>query len=140
MILIAGVITPILICLENYSWYFTLHHLLGKTCHQAVERCFYILDYPVGICCRCTGIYVGITLLLMNYFFFKNKIIKWKYTIIISFIGLAEKVIEILGIYNGTNLLRFISGFFLGVGLILIIINSLNFIEQSIKTRKGENE
>lgn len=136
ILLIAGLSTPVLAFTQNYSLYQIIHHLLKLTCHQIAERCFYFLNCPMGICCRCFGIYIGI-ISVFSFFLIKNTFMGWKYSLILTFIGLAEKIIEILGIYGGNNSLRFISGIFLGTGMALMSINLLNFIEQILK-KKGQ--
>jgi len=42
-----------------------LQGLLSLSCHQAVERSFWWGDYPLPLCTRCLGIYVGIFLGLL---------------------------------------------------------------------------
>ena len=139
ILIFAGVFTPILLFIQNYSLYLIIHRLLGFTCHQIVERCFYILNFPMGICCRCTGIYIG-AILTLCFLFNKTKYITWKLILFILVLGLSEKGVEKFILYTGNNLLRFISGAFLGIGIALIIINLLLFIDKFLKRRKGNEK
>ncbi len=38
---------------------FTVNETFSHFCHQSPERSFYIAGYPLAVCARCTGLYVG---------------------------------------------------------------------------------
>jgi hypothetical protein len=38
---------------------FTVYETFSHFCHQSPERSFYIAGYPLAVCARCTGLYVG---------------------------------------------------------------------------------
>ncbi|MER3429355.1 MAG: hypothetical protein C4334_14940 [Pyrinomonas sp.] len=37
----------------------SLRHAFSVVCHQRPERSFYLWGYPLAVCARCTGIYLG---------------------------------------------------------------------------------
>ena len=39
-----------------------LYLFFAGICHQETERCFYFQGFPLGVCARCLGIYLGFTL------------------------------------------------------------------------------
>lgn len=44
-----------------------LYRSLSAVCHQLPERSFYWRGFPLGVCSRCTGIYLGFLLGLLLY-------------------------------------------------------------------------
>jgi uncharacterized membrane protein len=38
---------------------FAVYETFSHVCHQTPERSFYIAGYPLAVCARCTGLYVG---------------------------------------------------------------------------------
>lgn len=49
-----------------------LYRSLSAICHQIPTRSFYLFGFPLGVCSRCTGIYIGFVLGLMLYPFVRN--------------------------------------------------------------------
>lgn len=47
-----------------------VRELCGAICHQKPSRCFWIFDYPCGLCVKCMGFYIGIVLVSLLYIFF----------------------------------------------------------------------
>lgn len=37
-----------------------LYSLFAPVCHQRPERCFFLFGFPLAVCARCWGIYLGI--------------------------------------------------------------------------------
>ncbi|HMV51274.1 MAG TPA: DUF2085 domain-containing protein [Blastocatellia bacterium] len=49
-----------------------LYKGFSAVCHQIPERSFHLHDFPLAVCSRCTGIYVGFMLGLMLYPFVRS--------------------------------------------------------------------
>lgn len=49
-----------------------LYRGLSAICHQLPERSFQLHGFPLGVCSRCTGIYLGFTFGLMFYPFARS--------------------------------------------------------------------
>jgi len=93
------------------------------SCHQQPDRSFWLLGYPVALCCRCLGFYCGVVISGIVAIFDKLKInLKW-------FIGLALLcAVDIyinygLGIrvHNTGNITRFIVGVVMGLLFVVIL-------------------
>ena len=39
-----------------------IYLVFSPLCHQNASRCFYFLGYPLAVCARCLGIYIGFML------------------------------------------------------------------------------
>jgi uncharacterized membrane protein len=48
----------------HLNWAVTpyVYSFFSSVCHQSAERCFYLLDQPLAVCARCTGLYCGFLL------------------------------------------------------------------------------
>ncbi len=45
---------------NGLQWFsFAVYEAFRHVCHQTPERSFYIAGYPLAVCARCTGLYVG---------------------------------------------------------------------------------
>lgn len=92
-------------------------------CHRKPERSFFIKGHQFPVCARCTGFYTGLVVFLVyNYFYGINYDIN---TLIISIILMVPTAIDGFTQYFGpresTNILRFITGFIGGIGLIIFL-------------------
>jgi uncharacterized membrane protein len=99
-------------------------------CHQKVERSFFINGNQMPFCSRCTAIWLGLTIGLGFMIFYKIELDE-KFLIIIL-IGIAPIAIDgggqLLGLWESTNVIRFITGLLAGIvtGLAIgIIIDEL---------------
>ena len=41
------------------SWSSLVYAVFGPTCHQIDSRCLHIFGFPMAVCARCLGIYLG---------------------------------------------------------------------------------
>ena len=102
-----------------------LFHLLSPFCHQISDRSFVINNFQIGICARCFGIYFGVI------FFGVCTLLKNKMTyfiilsVIISIISILLKWQSV----DMNNILRLISGFFIGSLSVFLISIVLRYIE-----------
>jgi uncharacterized membrane protein len=144
-----GFISFVLICMGLFSAILDMYgfkqaeyfYLFLKTsCHQVPTRCFWINDSNLGLCARCFGFYLSqVSLLFINkkYFYFSNKGAQVG--------GLLFFVFMILhplfpNQYLDSNMIRFMSGFWGGLGLIgiglFIYRRKESALEQFLTKRK----
>lgn len=119
---------PILSKLKLYDISSKLHFMLMNSCHQKPTRSFWLFGYPMSLCCRCYGFYIGVfislILVLINKFNINKKVFFCLFTLIIIDLFLNF----ILG-FNTGNTIRFIIGIFMGITFtyILNVISNLLF-------------
>jgi len=103
-----------------------LFALFGHVCHQAPERSLHLLSHPLAVCGRCTGLYVGVLLVLVAARLWHSER-AWVPAaalfaapiLIAADVGLAA-----LGLHESTLLTRALSGFALGAGLAVALAHA----------------
>ena len=107
--------------------------LFIHACHRQPDRTFFIYEYPVALCCRCYGFYLGI--IISGIFAFCNKLKLNKNTItIFIIISLFEVSISLIygTQFNSGNITRFLVGIIMG----MLLIKTAHYLFQI--SRKGE--
>lgn len=93
----------------------SLYHYVSPICHQIPARSIMLLGMPLGICTRCTGIYLGfsqayVLLKRIQYHKKTNRLILGG-SISISCVAAVLKLLDI----DTDNAIRFVSGVSLGI-------------------------
>lgn len=117
--------------LENADYFYSA---FTASCQQQSSRTFWLLGYPMALCSRCLGVYLGFT--LTGIFWVKGSLNTNKLFFLGLFsLGIAEKLLEWF-IWESNNQIRFLSGMLLG-GAILV---GLAIIVQFVRRLLGKNE
>ncbi len=91
-------------------------------CHRIPERTIHIKGRPMPLCARCTGILIG-ALWAMLYLLFSWTNVGFfglLVGIILMLPGVMDGVTQLLEYRVSNNLLRLVTGLFMGVGEVLI--------------------
>lgn len=95
-----------------------------NVCHQEDQKLIIIKGFPLLVCARCTGIYLGALIasvfVLISLRNIKISNILFKFTLVI--LG-ADVIINNLFFTNYSKLTAFITGLFFGAICFLIVIN-----------------
>jgi len=135
--IVLGIMAPLLFKIHIYKSSETIYHLLSGICHQAYSRSFWVAGVPIGICARCSGIYIGLFLSSFGSLF--NYKCQYKYTFgLLLIIPLAiEKTA--FSSFSISNTIRFIVGILVGFGggivfysLIKKLIFALNIFQKEV--------
>lgn len=131
---IGSTLTPITAHFKFYDLSAKLTSLYVYSCHQQPDRSFWLLGYPVSLCCRCYGVYISTTISSIFAIFNKLKISKFA-IILLILISVVDIFIN-LGIrtnsHNTGNFVRFSVGIMIGL-LITLGINGLFNMKRRIK-------
>ena len=121
--IVCATLAPICAKLGLYELSSNCHFLLMNSCHQRPERCFWIFGYPISLCCRCYGVYIGV--ILASIFALLNKFkIKPPIILIMFIICGLDICLNFIFHINTGNITRFFIGIFIGT----IIIYFINLI------------
>ncbi|CAN5810502.1 hypothetical protein BH18ACI4_BH18ACI4_14460 [soil metagenome] len=104
---------------NGLEWFsFAVYEAFSHVCHQTPERSFYIAGYPLAVCARCTGLYIGFAAAVAFYPVMTSlrrthaPERKW------LFIAAAPLAIDFalgfFGIWENTHLSRLLTGALLG--------------------------
>ena len=131
---IGSMLAPIFAHFQLYDFSAILTSTYMYSCHQQPDRSFWILGYPVALCARCTGFYLGVMLTSIFTLFKHFKIKFFLLTSIIIFI-LTDIILNFIFKFNTGNILRFIAGFGMGYLFIQVLCFAIEYIIKLIKRR-----
>ena len=131
-------------CFDNMSFPWNAVYSIGdRMCHQKAERSLFLNENQMPFCSRCTAIWIGIPigLLFLLYFrFIPDK--KLIYLIIISVMPIGiDGVGQMIGLWESTNLIRFLTGSLAGIACgISVGVISDELLESSLakRTKNGQ--
>ncbi len=115
---------------NGLQWFsFAIYEAFSHVCHQTPERSFYIAAYPLAVCARCTGLYVGFAVavafcpVMTSVKRTHTPERKW------LFIAAAPLAIDFalgfLGIWENNHVSRFVTGALLGAVSVFFILPGL---------------
>ncbi|MEJ2542885.1 MAG: DUF2085 domain-containing protein [Calditrichaceae bacterium] len=136
---LALVTAPLLVQSGNlFLNYFgtAIYFLADPVCHQLPDRSIFINDLPMAVCARCFAIYLG------GFFIFalawiRQSTIQWPKWIyyVAAILFVIEILTEHLNLYHNIFEIRLISGFFLGILLFRIILETI--IKEKVYLKNG---
>ena len=133
LIIILIVLTPYLASISSPVAKY-LYMLFKPTCHQLPQRSFFLWGHKMAVCARCTGIYISLflwgTIFIM--FLKSGKVKPISRTIFLIFLLpiAIDGGTQFIHLRESTNVLRFITGFFGGMGTILFVYPRLWKIDE----------
>src|ERR1044071_956083 len=95
-----------------------IYHSFKTLCHQIPERSFFIAGHQLAVCARCTGLYVGFTLVLCLYPLIRSlhstdvPNVKWLF-LAAALLGI-DFSLTFFGIWENTHTSRLLTGALLG--------------------------
>ncbi len=129
---IGSTLAPITAHFEQYELSSRLTEAFMYSCHQKPDRSFWLLGYPVALCCRCLGFYCGVVISGLMTVFNKLKI-SIKLFIILFLLTATDMTLNYLLKISTLNIVRFIAGIMMGFLFIMVIVYIFN------KERNYEN-
>jgi len=109
-------------------------------CHQIPERSFHIMEHPFAVCSRCFGVYFGLLIGLASYPLWRRvDDIEplprfWLFAALIP-VGI-DWSLGVFGIWENTQLSRFVSGLILGAACAIFIVPALVEIVRNLSSRR----
>ncbi len=133
---VGSTLAPVMAHFKNYELSAILTSTYMFSCHQQPDRSFWLFGYPIALCCRCYGFYLGVIVSSIVALFNKLKI-NLKAFIILFAICLIDIVINYgLGMrLNTGNITRFVIGIIMGI----LFITGLDYILKWKRRIKNEN-
>ena len=132
--LLGSIAAPIMACLTKYDLSAKLTSLFIYSCHQQPDRSFWLLGYPIALCCRCLGFYLGVAISTIVALIGKFNL-KLRYFVIFLLFTTTDIFANFIWHKDTRNITRFITGIIMG----LLFTMVLNYI-CNINRRKMKNE
>lgn len=110
--LVGAVFAPILAYLGQYEVSGKIYSIFLYACHHRPERTFWLLGYPMTICARCFGFYLGC--ILASFLKLKPAI----YLFLLVFF-VIDIILNFIFNINTGNIMRFLAG----ISLAFVFIN-----------------
>lgn len=131
---VGSIAAPVCAHFGCYELSAKLTSLYMYSCHQQPTKSFWIYGYPVALCARCLGVYLGTCVGCVKEIFFYN-IAFWKVNFFLFIIALVDLFINYVLKFNTGNPPRFLSGIFIGMMFPVIV----SWIEYLIKKGNMKN-
>ena len=121
-----GFIYPFLFAkLNNAFFEFIFTTFYSSVCHQQSEKCISIGSQQMFVCSRCAGIYFGALLSALVIFPLRQIEIKKNMLFITLLILCTDVLFVLIGIYDYSKSISFITGLIFGGTVYLYLINEL---------------
>jgi len=123
-----------------------IYAVFAPTCHQIPSRSFHLWGFPLAVCGRCTGIYVGFLAGLLVLPFLrglgKTSLPRvWSFVLATGPLA-ADGLGNLLGLWSTGNVLRLAIGFIWGVILPFYLLAGLNslFLRNDLEPQNGASQ
>ena len=133
---VGSTLAPIMAYMKHYDFSALLTSLYMYSCHQQPDRSFWILGYPMALCCRCYGFYLGVIISGVMAFLGKLRI-SLKTFVFILLLCLLDIIVN-YGLdtrHNTGNITRYIVGVLMG----MLFITALDYLLKLKRRNKNEN-
>lgn len=135
--IIGSTLAPVMAHFQHFEISAQLTATYMYSCHQQPDRSFWLLGYPIALCCRCYGVYLStaVSCILSLY----NRLnISYKTVVLLLILSAIDIYINYgMGKLNNTgNITRFIAGILLGI----VIVKGLDTLLRTKGKRKNEDE
>lgn len=134
---------PILAANEQYAAASVTYSLFSRICHQMPERSFALACFPLAVCHRCFGIYLGLAFgsLITRLPGILKRRRAWIATATIPM--LADAALPLIGVGDNMPSSRFATGLIFGLMLATIFMQGLRELLSGVGRRqplcKGES-
>ena len=119
-----GFLAPVFAHFKNYDLSAMLTSLYVYSCHQQPNRTFWIMGYPMALCCRCFGFYIGVFSAGIADLFDKLNV-RYRVFIILLLISVIDITLNFCIKFNTGNIIRFIVGIIMGLLFVVVISHLL---------------
>ena len=129
-------LAPIMAYYKQYELSAILTSTYMFSCHQQPDRSFWLMGYPIALCCRCYGFYFGVAITGIIAVFNILKM-SLRNFIIILVLCIIDIIINYgLGIMVNTgNITRFIIGILMGI----LFVTVLDYVLKLKRRSKNED-
>lgn len=123
---------------------FIIYQAFSYVCHQLPERSFFIAGYPLAVCARCTGVYLGFTVGVMSYPLIyslrRTQVPERKWLFIAATPLAIDFGLGLMGIWENTHWSRFSTGALIGGAAVFFVMPALAKLSLTNKIIAAPNQ
>ena len=135
----AILLAPVLAPTGAESFSSPIYSFFSYVCHQIPERSFHIADHQMAVCSRCFGVYFGLLVGIVIYPLWRSidEIDPIpRFWLFLSLVPITiDWSLTIFGIWENTQVSRFITGSILGFACATFIVPALVEIVRNLSVR-----
>ena len=104
-----------------------IYFLFSPVCHQTPERSFALLGFPLAVCHRCCGIYLGLFLgsLMKNPWMHRSPVTRRRWILAATIPLALDALLPYAGLWANTGLSRFITGLWFGIPTASLLVRGI---------------
>jgi len=132
-----AIATPLLVHVSRQAGVIG-YSILRPLCHQASERSFHIAGYKMGLCARCSGLFIGLSVFGIAALIIRpaRKIPFYLFVLTLAVFA-ADGIGNLFGLWNTGNILRFATGLVCAFGIVFWIYPIIFMLERGDYPLKG---
>jgi uncharacterized membrane protein len=113
-----------------FLWAQAVYQLFGAACHQIPERSFHFRGFPLAVCARCVGMYVGAAAGLLAYPLLRRPLARTDappraWLLLAALPTSLDFLLGVLGFWENTHASRFSTALLLGAASAFFIMPGL---------------
>ncbi len=122
-------LAPLALAHNRFLLAFSIYRGFSLACHQLPARSFFIENYPLAVCARCTGLYVGFAVGSLIYPLVRDvrkTVAPPRVWLVAALMPLAiDWTLGFFGVWNNTHVSRFATGAFVGAVSVFYVLPGL---------------
>jgi len=103
-----------------------LYRVFHVACHQQPERSFHFAGFPLAVCARCTGLYVGVLVGLLGYPLARGlgrADAPWRGWLLMAAVPTSvDFLLGVTGLWENTHLSRFLTALLAGAAAAFYVV------------------
>lgn len=111
-----------------------LYEVFSASCQQQPTRTFWILGYPMALCARCIGVYLGFSSGALYCSIQQQRVTLSGFVIVVLVtVAFGEKLLEWSNLWLANNTVRLLSGIGLGFLIFLLVSWVMSSVMMRVK-------
>ncbi len=120
-----------------------IYFLFSCICHQSPERVYTIFDFPLAVCHRCCGIYLGFFLgaCFRNRWLHRSPAVRRAWILAAVFLLMLDALAPFCGLWTNTSRTRWATGLLFGITASSLLVRGMaEFLAEAPWRRFTANE
>lgn len=118
---------PVLFSTGNSATASVISFFFSPFCHQSADRSFMLLGFPLAVCQRCSGIYIGLFIgsILDSAWLHRSSALRRRWIIAATIPLALDALLPYCGLWASTDFSRFITGLCFGIFAAFLLVRGI---------------